>query len=1337
MIHKSPVMKPRGRILIFAAMYLCIFIISVDAGEAPTTCASKAVVDQLNAAAILNIKNTDSAQHRIIGQNALCLEDVKSKKDKLNKTNIGSETLNVLSDNKYLLKVKSEDLKLVKAEHGQGNWYVNYQQHYHNIPVSRAFVGLTLTNEGKVTILGSDFHQGINIPTTPEISKRDAIEVAKSYVNFDNKTDFTDSIYLVIFPVDKKYYLAWKVKLFSNDPLGDWVFFIDANSGKIIYRYNAMRFGSVSGRVTAMIYPEHPAQDQKEVNFTYGHIYANITQNESTTFYSGQGDGLNHFMELFNPINLSGVENANLTFSARYDIEHGWDFLYVEISTNGTIWEQLNGSHMTPYYNPEAYASGWIKDAPSYTGDSSGWIRETISLNSYIDNEMLLRFRYTTDDALIKEGFYVDDISINTNQGVLFSDDGENGTGNWNLSGFSLKNTSHPIANTTNEHGYYEIHGLDGDITIISELKGLYADVNNYIQEDEDHTHNLTAPDVHDWNWNESDDSDRNSQSNVYYHINKIHDFFKAFDFEGMDYQINVTVGDIIQSCNAHYNPSKENIVMGGGGEGCENLALGSDVIYHEYTHAAVDHVYELGTDNQEGAMHEAFADYFACTINNDPIMGEGILSDNSIRGLDNNLRDPDDWVGEIHKDGQILSGALWDVRTTLGYSMTDSLVFEAIRTTPHAYNFSEYLENMLIADDDNADLEDGTPHMSIICKSFEYHGITSDLCNDVKPPVMLNPNFNETLVNTSESVRFGVTVTDNRGVEEVNITVMYPNGTKVNETCFRKYYANGTWNSGDQEVKEQEVSSGIISINATPYANGKDKRAGYMMHTEDNYWGDDDHWVGWSDDTLNTKRTAGDFFDLSLLPANANITSAYPRYRVQKKISTSSEMYYFDMIDESGDEDFPNPGYAQMSSWINESTIASIKGSEVAEEGGWNQFNFTPEQTELLKGHLSNKGVTFRISCPSCPEGTMTSWDTGFYTSIYPPVLHMEYEGDEEGKSLWARYDSTDLAEYDKIDKVKVKIQVSYYDPSGSIDASNSYPDLEVGIYNGSDYVLSNFHLNGTYSGINSSPKNFTLEFTGAAILDSWRDWENRKIKVRGIYLDSESGHEDSIRWNGIWLIIDYENGTDHYIYDLNASQSGVYKVTDIYAKDKNNLNHSPCNSSFHTPPDLTYNVSLSKGWSLISPPIKPVDTSLSFVLEPIDGKYNKVFAYKNGWSYKVYHDGQWFGNLDAMESGGGYWIHMVEEANFTIEGYAPWKDIPLAQGWNLIGWSSNETIPVFEALSSINGSYNKVFTYDQSAGWEYKAIYDGIWYGSLSNMEPGRGYWIYMAHQGILQMP
>ncbi|ODS36940.1 MAG: hypothetical protein A7315_04445 [Candidatus Altiarchaeales archaeon WOR_SM1_79] len=225
----------------------------------------------------------------------------------------------------------------------------------------------------------------------------------------------------------------------------------------------------------------------------------------------------------------------------------------------------------------------------------------------------------------------------------------------------------------------------------------------------------------------------------------------------------------------------------------------------------------------------------------------------------------------------------------------------------------------------------------------------------------------------------------------------------------------------------------------------------------------------------------------------------------------------------------------------------------------------------------------------------------------------------------------------------------------------------------------------------------------------------------VNGVYFSS-TANDNNLTGNTIC-----GNALDVEDYDANSGDNNTC--------DTGNWNDDGTTNCTRTCPK-THTIQLLQGWNLISIPLQPANTSLWHVLAPIQGKFDKVFAYKGSWIYKALYDGVWYGDLDKIESGTGYWIYANDDVNRTIYGYPPDKNISLGKGWSLIGWPSNETRDIEEALASINDSYNKVFTYDQSTGWEYKALYDGIWHGDLSDMEPGRGYWIYMEEAGVLQV-
>jgi len=246
----------------------------------------------------LNLKfypsNKTGSPHRIFGRDTK-IEGLKEtglkqiKEEKIKEENILKITYNFISDNKKFLKVNPANLKLKKFDSDNENYYVTYQQYYEDIPVYRGLVGLTIDRYGRILIIGSYFQQGINISTIPKISKEDAIKIAKEDVNFNDKEDKIKEISLMIIPKeDAGYTLVWNVFVVTESPLGDWIFFIDAFSGKIIKKHNNIMFGYVNGTVSGMIYPKRYDDVHQEKNFSYQIIKTNITS-KSSAFYSGIG----------------------------------------------------------------------------------------------------------------------------------------------------------------------------------------------------------------------------------------------------------------------------------------------------------------------------------------------------------------------------------------------------------------------------------------------------------------------------------------------------------------------------------------------------------------------------------------------------------------------------------------------------------------------------------------------------------------------------------------------------------------------------------------------------------------------------------------------------------------------------------------------------------------------------------------------------------------------------------------------------------------------------------------------------------------------------------------
>lgn len=107
-------------------------------------------------------------------------------------------------------------------------------------------------------------------------------------------------------------------------------------------------------------------------------------------------------------INLNGVLGAGLSYSALWDLESGYDFVQVLISTNnGSVWTPLRAPGMVT-------GSGSFQPAgqPLYNGTQSTWKNEVIDLSSYANQNIKIRFLFRSDASLNQDGFYVDDIKI-------------------------------------------------------------------------------------------------------------------------------------------------------------------------------------------------------------------------------------------------------------------------------------------------------------------------------------------------------------------------------------------------------------------------------------------------------------------------------------------------------------------------------------------------------------------------------------------------------------------------------------------------------------------------------------------------------------------------------------------------------------------------------------------------------------------------------------------------------------------------------------------------------------------------------------------------------------
>ena len=227
------------------------------------------------------------------------------------------------------------------------------------------------------------------------------------------------------------------------------------------------------------------------------------------------------------------------------------------------------------------------------------------------------------------------------------------------------------------------------------------------------------------------------TEINGYYHTNVVHSQMKRFlpaDFTALDIPLDVNVDIASGSCNAFFNGSSINFFLSG--NGCPATSLFSDVIYHEYGHGINYFYYDyLGGTFSNGALGEGYSDVWGFSISGDPVLGRGFSGDSStyVRRYDINRKVyPRDLVGQVHADGEIIAGAFWDLYLNLGDIDRMTTLFVGGHTgTPDAPDgmegqlYSEILLQVLLTDDDDANISNGTPNDSAILDAFGKHGIS------------------------------------------------------------------------------------------------------------------------------------------------------------------------------------------------------------------------------------------------------------------------------------------------------------------------------------------------------------------------------------------------------------------------------------------------------------------------------------------------------------------------------------------------------------------------------------------------------------------------------------
>ncbi len=318
----------------------------------------------------------------------------------------------------------------------------------------------------------------------------------------------------------------------------------------------------------------------------------------------------------------------------------------------------------------------------------------------------------------------------------------------------------------TDTDGFFNItHSGSSDVTISANFDtGLWANVNDLSGTAVLSESTVATPGVEAMlEFNSTPSQFETAQVNGFIHTGLSHNMYTdRSSWTGMDFRCTVNV-NINSTCNAFFDGNSINMFRAGGG--CVNTSY-STVIAHEYGHYVVS---RLGL--AQGAFGEGYSDCLAQMLYDTGIVGENFFTNGGhIRDNENTLRQYPCSLG-IHACGQVIGGVWRHTRLNFGLTYGSSaglavaqqaFVDWSLITTGGSGNNSAHpgtAIEVLTIDDDDGNLDNGTPNFADICAAFSLHGID---CPDIQPIIFAYPNGLPELLTPGQPMDIDVTISAN-----------------------------------------------------------------------------------------------------------------------------------------------------------------------------------------------------------------------------------------------------------------------------------------------------------------------------------------------------------------------------------------------------------------------------------------------------------------------------------------------------------------------------------------------------------------------------------------------
>lgn len=172
----------------------------------------------------------------------------------------------------------------------------------------------------------------------------------------------------------------------------------------------SQRFTSIYGAPEVLFEDNGDSSTANYENNNWGTTTATFQSPSRSITDSPNGNyqnNVNSSIQISENIDLSEAVAASLSFYTRFEIETNWDYVQLEISTDGGASWEPQCSALTSIGN-----SNQAEGEPIYQGTLDTWTYEEVDLSEYLGQTITARFQLVTDQEVRRDGFYFDDLQI-------------------------------------------------------------------------------------------------------------------------------------------------------------------------------------------------------------------------------------------------------------------------------------------------------------------------------------------------------------------------------------------------------------------------------------------------------------------------------------------------------------------------------------------------------------------------------------------------------------------------------------------------------------------------------------------------------------------------------------------------------------------------------------------------------------------------------------------------------------------------------------------------------------------------------------------------------------